>query len=397
MPKQKWQKPLLHDHSSEDHEHRVTWLELFYDLVFVITISQLTHHLAVDMTLKGILTFIFLFIPVWWAWIGMTFYSDRFETHDLSQRVFTFFSILGVASLAYHIPHALESSATGFVLSYSFIRIILGFLWARAGYYNVPFRPYAKRYTIGIALSLSLWILSLWFSGPQQWAMWGLGLVIEYLTPLTTKNISYRLPSQNNSGHLPERFGLFMIIVLGESIIGIIQGLNGLERLDSTSTLSFILGISFIFMIWWLYFDHINERKMKRGAWYLTGWSYGHLPLVMSIAALGAGILNLIQDTHHVLSTELLWLVCGTVSIALISMGLLELTLQKQEHAPCSQKIGKWTRFGGALVCLSFPLFPIMHQTVILLIGLIAIFIIQILQGERMASAPLDKDYAYID
>ncbi len=387
---------MLHDHSQSDHDHRVTWLELFYDLVFVVTISQLTHHLADDVSLKGIATFIFLFIPVWWAWIGMTFYSDRFETHDISQRLFTFLSIIGVASLAYHIPHALSTTTTGFVLSYSFIRIILAVLWIRAGYYNKPFRPYAKRYGTGLLLSISLWLFSLQFSGPTQWAFWGIGLAIEYMTPLTTKNIKKRLPSQNNSGHLPERFGLFMIIVLGESIVGIVQGLNSISFIDYSTLISFILGISFIFMVWWMYFDHINERKMKAGAWYLTGWSYGHLPLVMSIGALGAGILNIIKASNSILDQASLWLVCATVSMSLISMGLIELTLLKKEHTPCSQKTGKITRFGGALLCLIFPVFEIMKNTPILLSGLIMVFLMQILHGER-SHDHFNEDYAYID
>jgi low temperature requirement protein LtrA len=396
MPKKKWQKPVLHDHSTTDHEHRVTWLELFYDLVFVVTISQLTHHLANDITLKGIGTFIFLFIPVWWAWIGMTFYSDRFETHDISQRLFTFLSMLGVASLAYHIPHALDSSTTGFVLSYSFIRIILAVLWARAGVYNKPFRPYAKRYSLGLVISICLWIFSLQFSGPIQWSFWAVGLAIEYLTPLTTKKIKKRLPSQNNSGHLPERFGLFMIIVLGESIIGIVQGLSSISLIENTTLLNSILGISFIFTVWWMYFDHINERKMKAGPWYLTGWSYGHLPLVMSIGALGAGILNLVKAGNTTLDLPTLWLVCGTVSVSLISMGLIELTLQKKEHTPCSEKIGKLTRFGGAILCLVLPLIDVMRNTPILLSALIIIFLIQIIQGEQ-SHDHMHEEYAFID
>lgn len=396
MPKKKWQKPILHDHSQEDHEHRVTWLELFYDLVFVVTISQLTHHLAGDISLKGIGTFIFLFIPVWWAWIGMTFYSDRFETHDISQRLFTFLSIIGVTSLAYHIPHALDTTTTGFVLSYSFIRIILAVLWIRAGFYNKSFRPYSRRYSFGLLLSLSLWLFSLQFSGPLQWSLWGIGLAIEYITPLTTKNIKDRLPSQNKSGHLPERFGLFMIIVLGESIVGIVQGLNTVPLFDQNTILSFILGISFIFTVWWMYFDHINERKMKAGTWYLTGWSYSHLPLVMSIGALGAGILNLIKSSSSSLDQATLWLVCGTVSISLISMGLIELTLLKKEHTPCSQKIGKWTRFGGAFLCLSFPFIKAMESTPVLLSGLIMVFLIQIIQGEN-GHDHLHEEHAFID
>lgn len=398
MAKKRWQKPVLHDHSKVDHKHRVTWLELFYDLTFVITISQLTHKLALEVTWSSIVQFIFLFIPVWWAWSGMTFYSDRFETDDLSQRIFTLLSILGVASLSFFIPTAFSTGTTGFVLSYVFIRLILLILWVRAGIYNKPFRPHMIRYAYGFTSSIIIWIASLWFPAPTTYILWIAALLIEYITPLTTMKLKERVASLHLSKHLPERFGLFMIIVLGESIVSSVRGLGQLPVVELNSIIIAGLGLAFAFTIWWLYFDHINERDIKPGNHYLAGWSYGHLPLVMSVAALGAAELHLLAQSGTILDWPTVWLVCGNVAIALISVGILEITLKKSEHAPCGTLYGKLTRFGGAGIALLLPFWEFTHRPAILLTCLIILFVFQIIQGETLPEHEHShEDYSYIN
>src|SRR5829696_6461478 len=85
-----WQRPRLRDDEGELREHRTTWLELFYDLVFVVVVAQLAHEMATNVTWEGVFAFVLLFIPVWWVWIGATFYNDRFDTDDIGQRAYTF-------------------------------------------------------------------------------------------------------------------------------------------------------------------------------------------------------------------------------------------------------------------------------------------------------------------
>src|SRR4029453_16283920 len=116
----------------EDETRRSTWLELFFDLVFVVAVAQLGRQLGLDVTAGGFFRFLAFFTPVWWAWMGFTFYANRFDTDDLPYRLFIFAAMLGVAALATHLPDAFAGASRGFVLSYVFVRLVLLALYARA-------------------------------------------------------------------------------------------------------------------------------------------------------------------------------------------------------------------------------------------------------------------------
>ena len=95
-----------------------TWLELFYDLVFVVIVAELAHKLAEDVSWRGVGEFAALFVPVWWAWIGMTFYADRFDTDDTVHRLLFAAQMLAVGALAINVHHGIGDTYTGFVLAY---------------------------------------------------------------------------------------------------------------------------------------------------------------------------------------------------------------------------------------------------------------------------------------
>jgi len=381
----RWKKPILHDHQHEDHQHRATWLELFFDLVFVVTIAELTHRLSVDISLLGVGKFLFLFLPIWWTWIGITFYNNRFQTNDLSERFSTFLVMLGIASLAYHIHAGLSTTSTGFALSYLFVRVIHFLLWYRAGWHNPQMKSIIHRYLFGIGATIVLWSCSLFFDTPIRFLLWGAGLLIEIIMPLTTLKLQKRHGSMEVSDYLPERFGLFMIIVLGESIIAVVRGISNTHHLTSNSLFTACLGAVFAFMIWWLYFDYINPRRIKDHPYFLATWAYVHFPLVTGIAALGAGILNLIELNGYLLPINVVWLVCGSMALSLGSIGILEYTLKPERGrgmTPCKTSSGKSIRFGGMALCLILPFFTSLHLAWILLSILILITSLQILHSE---------------
>ena len=100
MKREWWQKPGLRT-DEEDKKHRpVTWLELFFDLVFVVVIARLSHNLVGDVTAGGLFVFLFMFVPVWWIWNGVTYYNERFESEGVEMRFFTFLTMIPVAGLA---------------------------------------------------------------------------------------------------------------------------------------------------------------------------------------------------------------------------------------------------------------------------------------------------------
>jgi low temperature requirement protein LtrA len=148
-----WQRPQLRTDEEEQRERKVSWLELFYDLVFVVVISELARYLSGHVSLEGVLSFALLFVAVWWVWIGGTYYTERFETEDLSYRIFTFLQMLPLAAMAVFVHAGLGEGSGGFALSYAVARSLMTLMWLRGGYHDRAFRPVAKRFGIGFCFS----------------------------------------------------------------------------------------------------------------------------------------------------------------------------------------------------------------------------------------------------
>ena len=161
MPKLGLFKPPIYRSGQESEtERHATWLELFYDLVFVAAVSQLAHSLGYDYSWVGMFRFTFLFIPVWWAWVGHTMYLTRFDTEDMGHRLLIMAQMAAVASLAVHVPAALGATSAGFALSYAAVRFILVADYLRAGRHIPAIRPLTNRYAAGFGAAASLWALS---------------------------------------------------------------------------------------------------------------------------------------------------------------------------------------------------------------------------------------------
>lgn len=324
-----WRKPVLR--TDEDALRRVTWLELFFDLVFVVTISEISHRLAGDLSLKNISHSAFLFLPVFWVWLGSTVYNDRFESDDSSHKIFTFLKMIPVAGLALSIHDAFGHTANSFASSYVAARVLLIFLWLRGGLHNPIVRPLSNRYAQGFALSAILWTVSLFIDSPWKFVLWSVGLFIDLATPLTTMNIQKNLP-RLNATHMPERFGLFMIIVLGESVIGAIDGISSSGLMGIETEAVGFLGLILAFSLWWLYFDNVMEEPIKKGVWWTAAWAYSHLPLAMSVTAIGVGILQVIQQGGTELTNDVRYFLCGACAMAILSTFTIEQTLLKKQY-----------------------------------------------------------------
>ena len=350
-----WQTPQLRTDEEEERERKTSWLELFYDLVFVAVVAELSHALAGDLTPGGVLRFVLLFVPAWWIWIGGTFYTDRFETDDVSHRLFTFLQMLAVAGLAYNVHDGMGASSRGFALSYVAGRLIIIYLWLRGGYHSPAARPMTNRYNAGFALSVLLWLVSLAVPPPWRFVLWGLGLAIDLVTPITTFEIQRRLPRLSSS-HLPERFGLFTLIVLGESVIAVVGGTSARHDLDPLTMLAGALGLALAFGFWWIYFDQVAGRRRRANPWAFMGWAYTHMALLMALTATGAGILNLLsfEGTGGTggapLPTGVRWLVCGAVAATLLALGVIELATMSDE--PAREPRQRTVRFGAAAAAL---------------------------------------------
>lgn len=317
--------------TSNDTNRHATWLELFYDLVFVVVISQLAHNLEEDFSLYGFLGFLALFVPVWWSWTGAAFYASRFDTDDLGHRILILLQMVGAAALAVNVADGLGNDSAGFALSYAAIRIILVLEYVRTGISKSfsSATPLIRRYTKGFICAAVVWVISAFIPPPFRFVLWAIGLVIDFATPITAGRLQAQFAP--HTSHLPERMGLFTIIVLGESVLEVVTGVSTTE-FDIYSMLILGLGLSIPFSLWWLYFDSVDgapiralREKGRIGVYSL--WLFGHFPLVVAITSVGVGLGYITSNAHGLsLSYSEQWLVCGSVTLSLGAQGVLHLS-----------------------------------------------------------------------
>lgn len=384
-----WQKPRIR--RDEERDRRVSWLELFYDLVFVVVIAELSHYLFEHLSWEGLGGFIFLFLPVWWVWVGAAIYNDRFETAGLEARVFTFLHLLTVSGLAIFTHDGLGKTSVGYALSYAAARGITTFLWLQAGYHEPIFRPTAVRYGIGFGTASGLFVLSAFISPPQRFVLWTMGLVIDFITPVFTFKHQAALP-RFTSSRLPERFGLFVIIVLGESVVAVVNGLAQLPEFSLLNAATGILGLTVAFGVWWMYFDFVARRPHRPFVGWVYAWNYLHLPLVMAIAATGAGILKVItasQEEGIPDSTRVL--LAGAMAVSLTAIALLEATLRRTKNEP-SLLVSIGLKLGAGTVAIGLGLWSRELGAIALLGSLVLLIAIQMSYSFYTWSKSLGKD-----
>ena len=364
MSKRKiWFTPSLHIEEDLGHHRKVTWLELFFDLFFVVVIARLAHDLAHHLSLHALLEFILLFIPVWWMWIGYTYYNERFDTEGLDSRVFSFLLMLPTAGLAVFAENAITTNFSGFVLSYAAGRVIVNFLWIRAGIHEKKFRNVAVKYGIGFTLGNVLAITAAFVESDLRYAVFGAALLADISIPFFTLKDMAVLPRFTTS-RLPERFGLFIIIVLGETLVGTITGLSEIKYPAIIDYVTGAFGILIGFSLWWLYFDFIARRAPRQHV--VIYWSYSHLPLLMSIVVAGAAILNMFTEDQINQSTKYVGV---AIAVFLIFLGIIESTLVRDKDEPTHPY---WTFFikiiSGTVLFIVALLFVTNNQLINLLI-----------------------------
>jgi len=257
---------------------RANWLELLFDLIFVYAISRATHILihAHDgyLTLDQYFTFFLVMVPIWWTWTGHTLFATRFDTDDTTQRILTLSQMLAVVFWAAFINADFDPNYLGYLLFYVTIRILLLLMYWRAANNNSAAAPIAKRLGTGFSLGLIVAMLSLLFDPPIRYLVLYLGIGIEIATPLLSRKILNTVSV--NEHHLPERYGLFTIILLGESVIILATTLADLRWTVFTIGAA-INGFLIISAVWWFYFDLVEKNLLGKRLGIGQRIVYGHL------------------------------------------------------------------------------------------------------------------------
>ncbi|MEL6927145.1 MAG: low temperature requirement protein A [Cyanobacteria bacterium J06600_6] len=351
-----FQPPKLRREECEDGERNATWLELFFDLIFVVAIAQLAHNFQEDFSLFGLAKLGILFVPVWWCWIGATFYDTRFDNDGLVDRLITLVQMAIAASLAANIHHGLSSSSMGFALSYMAFRGVLICQYIHAGYHVPEARPLTTWFALGFSLSLLFWLASAFVPTPWRFGLWGLGLIVDFGTPLTAGTKVVKVPP--NMAHTTERIGLFTIIVLGESIVAVVGGVSEIDWTPNSIAIA-LLGLSIAFSFWWMYFDTVDEsplHAMRQGKMKIAlTWLYSHLPLAIGLTATGVGVEKMIHGLEDGAAMGEKILFCLAVALCLAILSNLHWTSCELGQTKC-KKILTYYRLAAAAFILALTL-----------------------------------------
>jgi low temperature requirement protein LtrA len=325
-----WQLPGRFEDRPTDR--RITFLELFFDLVFVVVISQLAHRLAEHPSWAGAGWFVFLFYAVWSSWSNGTYYHDLHGTNDVSARVFTFGQMLAVAVMAAFIGEVPGQGSAGFALGYSANSLLLVILWFRTGLHDPSHRAGSIPYSLAYLVAAVLFAASAPVDGPARYWLWAAGLAVQVLGIV----VGFRrwTPPASQGGDaviavtpsLIERIGLFVIIVLGEVIVGAVEGMAEIAPRDPDVIAIGLLGVLVAIGLWWIYFDLVSSRAPISNRTQL--WLNLHLPFVIGIAAGGAGVLNTVEHAADAVPDAVRWLLVSSLAIAVVSVAAISRTLE---------------------------------------------------------------------
>ena len=283
-------------------ERTSTWLELFFDLCFVVAVAALARGLHDDPTLGGTLRFAGLFVPAWWAWMMFTWYATAFDNDDVPYRVTLLAAMLFMLGIAASVEGvgAQAGATAGFVVSYAVLRLLLVWLFLRARYHTPPhLRGFVDWYAAGNALGAVLWLTSLFVPAPPAlYVLWAAALCVELLAPiLAVRTLADPLVTFHPR-HIAERYGLFTIIVLGESVLAVASGTAGTEWAPA-AVFTAVMGFVAAACIWWIYFDYVETTGMELAPKPAFYWGYGHLAVYAAIAAFGVGAQLAIEGAAH--------------------------------------------------------------------------------------------------
>ncbi|MEA1264796.1 low temperature requirement protein A [Microbacterium sp. STF-2] len=372
-------------------------LELFFDLVFVVAVSiasaQLHHALSEGDFLHGVTSYAMLFFAIWWAWMNFTWFATSFDTDDWLYRVTTFVQMGGVLVFAAGIPAAFnESDFTIPVLGYVVMRVAMVAMvaqWLRASRSAGELRSATRRYAFGIAAVQVLWILFLLIpAGPLQFAAFVVFALIEISVPVFAE---YRRQTPWHPHHITERYGLFTLIVLGESLLAsanaIIDALHEVESLGPLIAIS-VLTLVVTASLWWIYFWPPHHRAITSFGRSLR-YGYTHYFVFAAAAAFSAGIeveIDVLTGKSHLSNLAASFTV--TIPIAIFLVGIWWIAIRQNADRVVNTVVPL-----GALLVLLDPVLPIpVTLTALVLVVVVVVLVLHPpVESTRMDPTRIDR------
>jgi low temperature requirement protein LtrA len=365
-----------------DEERTASRLELFFDLAFVLVVAELATALREDVSAHGMAVFAGLFATVWWAWVSSTLYANRFDHDDVVFRLYKLASMAAVIGLA-----ATASEATGerlglFAGCQVLLRVVLVLQYGRVHRHVEEARPLARTYLMALVAGGLLWAVSIAVPAPVCFVLWGLAVAVEVVAPLRATAASAAVPLHME--HLPERFGLFVILVLGESVASVAHGLyeaHWTGEAVAVGAVSFVLAAA----LWWSYFDVagaaakrlLAEAGGERSERAHDVYVFGQLPVALALAGIGAGIqLAVLESGQGDVPLGTRVLVAGGVALYLASV-----SVRNSGMATDGRRGWWWPLLAAAVavldVLLDLPAVVVVGALAVLLIAVVVVGTVQ--------------------
>ncbi len=322
---------------NQDTNRSATRLELFFDLAFVLFVARCADVLAKNETWTGGLEFAAILAVGWWAWASATLYANRFDTDDAVFRLLTFAGMAAVIGMAATVDKVGSAQSGWFAVAYVLLRVVLIAGYLRAWRHLPDARPTIRPYLLGHCSGAAIWLVSLAVPEPWRYVLWGVGVAVDLVGPTVAARLEDGIPLHME--HLPERFGLFVILVLGESVAAAVTGIHDggwKPGVVTTAALAFVVTAA----LWWSYFDltgGVAKRRLLEEGHDRTRqgvhdfYVYAHLPVALSLAAVAVGLEHAVlhgSDDHLSAGTR------GVLGVGLagylLSAALIQAVLSRQ-------------------------------------------------------------------
>jgi low temperature requirement protein LtrA len=300
-------------------EQRVTPLELFFDLVFVYAITQVTLLMSNDTTWEGVARGLLVLAALWWAWTGYAWLTNTLEPEEALVRAGMFAAMAAMLVVALSVPEAFDANAALFGLAYFAVRLLHLALYALAGKRDPDLLGAILRFAPSAMLAPAIILTAAFFDGAAQAVLWAVALAIDYLGALRGRGEGWRVAP----AHFAERHGLIVIIALGESIVAIGVGASGVA-LTTGVVAAAVLAIVVIAALWWTYFDVyavLAQRQLSRTSGATRAriardiYSYFHLPMIAGIVLFALGLKKTIEHVDEPLATVPAFALCGGLAL----------------------------------------------------------------------------------
>jgi low temperature requirement protein LtrA len=370
---------------SSQLDERVKPLELFFDLVFVFGLTQVTTMLSADPTWGGLLRGILVLGAIWWAWAAYAWLTNTLNPEEGIVRIAMFGVMAAMLIAALAVPEAFDEHGVIFGVAYLIVRAMHLALYALAARGDHDLLGAVLRFVPSSTISGALILTAAFLEGDARIALWVIALAIDYLGAVVGRGAGWHL----SPGHFAERHGLIVIIAIGESIVALGVGATG-TPLSAGVIAAALLGITVAAALWWTYFDWVSivtEQQLRRA----TGtqqtelardaFSYLHFVMVAGIVLFAVGLKKTLADYDKHLDAVPAVALCGGLALYLLAHVLLRLRISgliAEARGSLLRRVGRG-RPSATLALLAFlplagevPALTTLAYVAAVLVGLIA-------------------------